>query len=68
MKNNSLQRTIKKIESLFLTFNEKFYDIELQKPITRKYVCPVCGMIVRATKEVHIKCGDCDVELKKIGR
>ena len=27
---------------------------------TRKYVCPVCGMSVRATKEVRIMCVDCD--------
>ncbi len=27
---------------------------------TRKYVCPVCGTSVRATKEVRIKCVDCD--------
>lgn len=27
---------------------------------SRKYVCPVCGTIVRATKEVNIVCGDCD--------
>lgn len=27
---------------------------------TRKYVCPVCGTSVRATKEVHIQCVDCN--------
>ena len=27
---------------------------------TRKYVCPCCGQSVRATKEVHIACCDCD--------
>lgn len=27
---------------------------------TRKYICPCCGMSVRATKEVNIKCVDCD--------
>lgn len=26
---------------------------------SRKYVCPDCGQIVRATKEVHIFCADC---------
>lgn len=25
-----------------------------------KYVCPCCGIIVRATKKVNIKCYDCD--------
>lgn len=27
---------------------------------TRKYVCPMCGMSVRATKVVRIMCVDCD--------
>ena len=30
---------------------------------TRKYVCPTCGMSVRATREVNIKCGDCDIQM-----
>ena len=30
---------------------------------TRKYICPCCGMSVRATKEVHIACLDCSVPL-----
>lgn len=28
---------------------------------SRKYVCPMCGCIIRATKEVNVVCGDCDV-------
>lgn len=28
---------------------------------TRKYICPRCGMSVRATKTVRIKCADCDM-------
>lgn len=30
---------------------------------TRKYTCPCCGASVRATKEVHILCTDCDQEM-----
>lgn len=30
---------------------------------TRKYICPCCGMSVRATKEVRIKCMDCDEQM-----
>jgi hypothetical protein len=30
------------------------------KQSSRKYVCPECGVIVRATREVNIVCGDCD--------
>lgn len=35
-----------------------------KKSSSRKYVCPSCGNIVRATKEVNIICGDCKVEFK----
>lgn len=27
-----------------------------------KYVCPICGTIIRASKEVHVTCTDCGVE------
>jgi hypothetical protein len=33
------------------------------KQSSRKYVCPDCGVSVRATKEVNIKCGDCDTDM-----
>lgn len=33
------------------------------KSSSRKYVCPCCGMIIRATKEVNIVCGDCNERL-----
>ena len=29
------------------------------KQSSRKYICPACGVSVRATKEVNIVCGDC---------
>lgn len=32
---------------------------------SRKYVCPGCGMIIRATKEVNVICGDCNVEFEE---
>lgn len=35
-----------------------------KKSSTRKYVCPCCGMSVRATKEVAIKCMECDMQLE----
>lgn len=37
-----------------------------KKSSTRKYVCPVCGTIIRATKEVHVTCTDCDVEFEEV--
>lgn len=33
---------------------------------TRKYQCPCCGLSVRATKEVRIKCVNCDEELQLV--
>lgn len=30
-----------------------------KKSSTRKYVCPKCGLNIRATKEVRIACIDC---------
>lgn len=29
---------------------------------SRKYVCPGCGLIIRATKEVHVICAECELE------
>lgn len=34
---------------------------------TRKYVCPCCGMIVRATRNVNVACLDCDEQLLLVG-
>lgn len=33
---------------------------------TRKYVCPCCGMSVRATKEVRIMCMDCGKQMEVV--
>lgn len=32
---------------------------------SKKYVCPCCGLIIRATKEVHVICAECDCEFKE---
>lgn len=32
---------------------------------TRKYVCPCCGLSVRATRDVDIICADCNEHLEK---
>jgi len=34
-----------------------------KKSSTRKYCCPCCGTSVRATKEVHILCAECEQEM-----
>ena len=38
-----------------------------RKSSTRKYVCPCCGMIIRATREVKVQCMDCEVQLRLVG-
>lgn len=35
------------------------------KQSSRKYVCPCCGTIIRATKEVHVICGECEVPFEE---
>ncbi len=39
-------------------------SVATPKQSSRKYICPCCGLIVRATKECNIKCIDCDEEMK----
>lgn len=34
------------------------------KQSSRKYVCPCCGLIVRATKDCNIMCMDCDEQME----
>ncbi len=38
--------------------------VSRSKQSSRKYICPVCGLTVRATKEVNIKCGDCGITMQ----
>lgn len=38
---------------------------EKPKQSLRKYVCPKCGCIIRASKEVNVICGDCKVLFEK---
>lgn len=33
---------------------------------TRKYVCPSCGMSIRATKTVNVACMDCNMQLIEV--
>lgn len=46
----------------FDLYREKPEEVEktAKKSNSIKYVCPCCGIIVRATKVVNIKCFDCD--------
>ena len=38
-----------------------------KKTSTRKYICPCCGMSVRATRAVNVACMDCDMPLVLAG-
>lgn len=38
------------------------------KSSTRKYICPVCLNSCRATKDINILCGDCNVRMVKTER
>lgn len=40
-------------------------NIEKPKTSSRKYICPGCGAIIRASKEIRVICGDCMVEFVK---
>lgn len=47
-------------ESFIIYRTRQIKEGKKSKQSTRKYFCPKCGNIVRATKEVRIKCQDCD--------
>ena len=42
-------------------------SIPPKKSSTRKYICPCCGMSVRATRVVNIACMDCDEQMLSVG-
>lgn len=45
----------------FQLFRRSRKGADSRRQSTRKYICPNCGCIVRATKEVNIICADCRV-------
>lgn len=65
----SLMITSREIIDEFATEHKFIYRLPERKGTrvrsssTRKYVCPICGMSVRATKRVRIMCADCDAFL-----
>ena len=40
-----------------------FGGVAPRKSSSRKYICPCCGMSIRATREVNVACMDCDEQL-----
>lgn len=54
-------------EEAFMMARKDFHTIEKKKKVktsTRKYKCPECGCLIRATKEVNVICGDCGVKMQ----
>ena len=50
----------------FELFRSKLPKIKKQSSSSsRKYVCPGCGSIIRATKEVRVTCTDCELEFEE---
>lgn len=44
-----------------LIYRSQVFKVQkVKSSSTRKYVCPCCGMSVRATKTVNIMCADCN--------
>lgn len=41
------------------------FEEEKPKQSSRKYICPECKTIIRATKEVNVVCGDCNKHFVK---
>ena len=69
-KTNLNEEAKKFVESLketkfSLVRNEPMKITGNKKSSTRKYICPSCGCIVRATKEVNIICADCKETFKE---
>lgn len=75
------EETVEFIKSFDLKFNlyrptvsdkptpdddEEEKDKPRKKSSTRKYVCPVCGTIIRSTKDVNVICGDCGVPFELV--
>lgn len=49
-------------EQSFKLYRSKIPKIKTSSSSSsRKYVCPCCETIIRATKEVNVKCGDCGI-------
>ncbi len=40
-------------------------DASRKPSSTRKYICPKCGASVRATRQVNIICGDCNIRMEQ---
>ncbi len=55
-------------ETRFPLYREKILNVKgyKKKSSSRKYVCPLCGTIIRATKEVRVTCSECEAEFNEV--
>ena len=65
--NNEVLEFVKSLdEQSFKLYRSKIPKIMTSSSSSsRKYVCPRCGTIIRATKEVRVICSDCDIEFEE---
>jgi rubrerythrin len=53
-------------EEGFKLYRSKILKIKTSSSSSsRKYICPGCGTIIRATKEVRVICSSCDIEFEE---
>ena len=56
-----------KLTDILIARNEGMVPLAPTKTHSRKYVCPCCGMSIRATRVVNVACLDCDEQLLLVG-
>ena len=67
--NDEAQEFIRKMNDAgFGIYRDSAAKIKTKKTSSqssRKYVCPCCGLIIRATKVVRVQCMDCEMEMEE---
>ena len=55
-----LQTFLDENKEVIIYRSPKVNGVKIKSSSTRKYICPICGISVRATKEVRLICADCN--------
>lgn len=56
--------TLSRLDPTQLSDNEDGECENKPKSSSRKYICPNCGTIIRASKEVNVLCVDCNIKFE----
>jgi len=56
----------KKMDEIVEIYNVVKKEKKKKSP-TKKYICPICEELVKATKSVNIRCGDCNFRMVLVG-